>query len=338
MKSLTRKTFATATAAGAASAFASIAFVRSPARAAQFTYKYGNDQTDFSPLTRRMLQMWQAVERETGGKLHVDSFPNSVLGGDTQMIVQLRSGALHFLTEPGALLQSTVPAAAIDGVGFAFKDTRQAFGAMDGELGEFVRKEIEAKGMVCIPPAFDNGMRQITANKPVKTVSDVEGLKIRVPSSALFVDMWKSLGSSPTPINVSELYSSLQTHIVEAQENALINIEQSKLYEVQKTLNFSNHAWSCWWMVANKDAWDALGADIQQVVRRNVAKYAPLQRTDFASLTNELVGKLKQQGMAQYTCDVGTFKAKLGPYYAKWKKEFGPTAWGLLEKYTGTLG
>jgi tripartite ATP-independent transporter DctP family solute receptor len=334
MKSVSRRQFA----AGAvtAAAFSSIAIIKSPA-AAKFTYKYGNDQTDQSPVTRRAEEMWQAVERETNGALHVDTFPNSVLGGDSQMITQLRSGALQFLTEPGALLQGVVPEAAIDGVAFAFKDTATAFRAMDGELGQFVIDAIAAKGIHCLPKPFDNGMRHITANKPIHTASDVDGLKIRVPASAIFVDMWKTLGASPTPINVSELYSALQTHIVEAEENALINIEQSKLYEVQKTLNFSGHAWSCWWMIANKDAWDALGSDIQGVVTRNMAKYAVLQRQDFAKLTDQLAAKLKQQGMQEYQCDVATFKSKLGPYYASWKGKFGSTAWNALEKYTGTL-
>ncbi|MGH7714861.1 MAG: TRAP transporter substrate-binding protein, partial [Vulcanimicrobiaceae bacterium] len=300
-------------------------------------YKYGNDQTDISPVTRRAEQMWQAVERETNGELHVDTFPNSVLGGDSQMITQLRSGALQFLTEPGALLQGVVPEAAIDGVAFAFKDTATAFRAMDGELGNFVIEAIQAKGIHCIPKPFDNGMRHITANKPIHTAADVDGLKIRVPASAIFVDMWKTLGASPTPINVSELYSALQTHIVEAEENALINIEQSKLYEVQKTLNFSGHAWSCWWMIANQDAWNALGKDIQNVVTRNMAKYAVLQRQDFAALDLSLRGKLKSQGMQEVQCDDATFKAKLGPYYATWKGKFGATAWKALEQYTGTL-
>jgi tripartite ATP-independent transporter DctP family solute receptor len=328
-----RRQFATS----AAAALAGIAIIKSPARAAQFSYKYGNDQTEISPLTKRARQMWDAIERETGGKLHVDTYPNSVLGGDSQMITQIRTGALQFLTEPGVILQSVVPAAAIDSVGFAFKESKQAFAAMDGELGDFVIKEIATKGLVCIPHAFDNGMRQITANKPVRVAGDIDGVKIRVPTSALFVDMFKALGASPTPLNVSELYAALSTHVVDAEENALINIEQSKFYEVQKTLNFSNHAWSCWWMLANKDAWDALGTEIQSVVVRNVSKYAALQRSDFAALTTELIGKLKEQGMQQLTCDVPTFKAKLGGYYAKWKGEFGPTAWNLLEKYAGTL-
>ena len=324
--------------AGTAAAFASIAIVKAPVRAAQFNYKYGNDQTLISPLTKRALEMWKAVEQESGGKLSVQTFPDSQLGGDSQMITQLRSGALHFLTEPGALLGGIVPASQIDGIAFAFKDTKTAFAAMDGDLGEFVRKEIQAKGMVCVPKPFDNGFRNITANKPVRNATEIDGLKIRVPSSPLFVDLFKALGASPTPINVSELYTSLQTHIVEAEENALINIEQSKLYEVQKTLNFSGHAWSCWWMLANRDAWNSLGPDIQGVVTRNMAKYAILQRQDFAKLDSGLRDKLKSQGMQEYQCDVGSFKAKLGPYYAKWKQQFGETAWTTLEKYTGKLG
>ena len=332
--SVSRRRFATA----AAATFASIGVVRAPARAAQFEYKYGNDQTVSSPLTVRAIQMWKAIERETGGRLVVKTFPDSQLGGDTQMITQVRSGALQFLTEPGALLGGFVPASQIDGIAFAFKDTKQAFSAMDGDLGEFVRKEIIAKGVHCIPRPFDNGFREITGNKPIRNAAELDGVKIRVPASPLFLDMFRTLGASPTPINVSELYTSLQTHIVEAQENALINIAQSKLFEVQKTLNFSNHAWSCWWMLANQDAWNALGPEIQGIVTRNVAKYAALQRRDFAQMTDALTDKLRRWGMQVYQCDVPSFKAKLGPYYAKWKATFGPSAWGLLEKYAGPLG
>ncbi|MGH7662472.1 MAG: TRAP transporter substrate-binding protein [Vulcanimicrobiaceae bacterium] len=337
MKSMSRGRFVASTAV--ATAFSSIAILPKGVRAAaKFNYKYGNDQTDISPLTRRTLEMWQAVEKETNGQLAVQTFPNSVLGGDSQMITQLRSGALQFLTEPGALMQGVVPEAAIDGVAFAFKDTKQAFAAMDGDLGAFVISAMAKKNVVCIPHPFDNGFRQITANKPIHSATDVDGLKIRVPATAIFVDMWKSLGASPTPINVSELYSSLQTHIVEAEENALINIEQSKLYEVQKTLNFDNHAWSCWWMLSNNDAWNALGPDIQNVVKRNVGKYAVLQRQDFAKLDQSLRGKLQSQGMSVYQVDVPSMKARLGPYYTKWKQQFGPDGWGLLERYTGKLG
>ncbi len=321
-----------------ATAFAGIGVVRAPARAAQFQYKYGNDQSVSSPVTVRAVEMWKAVERETNGRLSVQTFPDSQLGGDTQMVAQLRSGALQFLTEAGAILGGVVPMAQLDGVAFAYKDEATAFAAMDGALGAIVRDEIAARGIHAFANPWDNGFREITANKPVRNVADLEGLKIRVPSSPLFVDLFRTLGATPTPINVSELYTSLQTHIVEAQENALININQSRLFEVQKTLNFSNHAWGCWWFLANQEMWNGLPPDIQAVVTRNVSKYALLQRRDFQLLTASLSDKLKRLGMAQYACDIPSFKARLKPYYTKWKGEFGAKAWAALEQYAGPLG
>ena len=324
-------------AASLAATLASINVVRAPARAAQFEYKYGNDQSVGSPVTTRAVQMWQAISRETRGKLLVRTFGDSTLGGDTQMLGQLRSGAIQFLTEPGSILGNIVPAAQITDVAYAFRDARQAFSAVDGDLGEYVRKEIAAKGMYAIPHPFDNGFRQITANKPVRNASELEGLKIRVPASPASVDLFKTLGAAPAAMNVSELYTSLQTHVVDAQENALINIEQSRVFEVQKSLNFSNHSWTCWWFLVNQDAWNALGPEIQGVVTRNVAKYADLQRRDFASLTASLTDKLHRQGLAVYSCDTASFKARLAPYYSKWKTLYGDKAWGLLEKYSGRL-
>jgi tripartite ATP-independent transporter DctP family solute receptor len=332
-RSISRTQFA----ASAAATFAGIAFVRSAARGAPFAYRYGNDQTLASPVTIRAKEMWAAVERETGGKLAVETFPNSQLGGDSDMLKQLRIGAIQFLTLPGAILGSLVPSAQLCETAFAFRDAKQAFTAVDGDLGEFVRAEIAKKGLFCLPHPWDNGFREITATKPIRSAADLEGLKIRVPSSPLFIDLFKTLGASPVPLNVSELYTALQTHVVDAQENALINIEQSRIYEVQTTLNFSNHAWSCWWFLANHDAWNALGTDIQNVVLKNVGAYALLQRSDFAALTATLTDKLKSQGMQTYACDTASFRAKLGPYYAKSRETFGPAGWSLLEKYAGSL-
>jgi tripartite ATP-independent transporter DctP family solute receptor len=296
------------------------------------------DQSNSSPVTARAREMWKAVERETGGRLSVATFPDSQLGGDSSMLAQLRSGAIQFLTLPGAILGGLVPAAQVVETAFAFKDERLAFAAVDGELGEFVRREIASKGLFCLPHPWSNAFRQVTANKPIRTVADLEGLRIRVPVSPLFIDLFRTLGASPTPINISELYTALQTHVVDAQENALINIEQSNIFEVQKTLNFSNHAWSCWWFLVNQEAWNSLPHDVQDTVTRNVTKYATLQRRDSANLTAALTDKLRRQGMQEFTCDTNTFRAKLGPYYAKWKDTFGPTAWSVLEKYSGKLG
>jgi tripartite ATP-independent transporter DctP family solute receptor len=324
--------------AASAAMFASIAIIKAPARAAQFTFKYGTDQSISSPVTTRAKEMWTAVERETGGRLHVDTYPDSVLGGDTQMLAQVRSGALQFLTEGGSILGGVSPIAQMNAVAFAFKDTKTAFAAMDGALGDYIRGEVGKVGLYVLSHPWDNGFREITANRPIRNAAELQGLKMRVPASPISIDLFRSLGAAPVPMNVSELYTSLQTHIVDGQENALININQSNIFEVQSTLNFSNHSWECWWWVANIDAWNSLPPDIQAIVQRNVTKYAHLQRADFAALTASLTDKLHRLGMTVYPCDTASFKAKLGDYYKKWRATFGETGWALLESNTGKLG
>ena len=323
--------------AGAASAYASIALVRAPARAAQFEYKYGNPVPIGHPLNNRATEMWEAVKRESGGRLVVAMFPNNQLGGDTATLTQLRSGAVQFLSFTGGILGSVVPVAGIESVGFAFKTQQDALRTMNGPLGDYVKAAIEAKG---IHPLYlwANGYRQITSStKPIRNADDLAGFKIRTPAAAIWLDLFRTLGASPTPMNFSEVYTSLQTHVIDGQENPFGLIESARLFEVQKYLSVTNHMWSGYWLIANGDAWTALPPDIQKIVSRNAKKYGDLQNTDVALYNASLADKLARRGMILNYADTATFRAKLGPFYAKERDVFGPTAWGLLEASVGKL-
>src|SRR5947209_13272121 len=184
--------------AGTAAAFASIAIIEAPARAAEWNYKYASNVSLDHPLNVRMRECWSAVSKETGGRLEVQIFPNNQLGGDTQALQQLRSNALQFFTLDGGILQSVVPVAAIQGVGFAFKDSAEAFRALDGPLGDYVRDAIRAAGLYVHPKMWENGMRQITSStKPIRSAADLDGFKIRTPAGELWVDLFRSLGAAP---------------------------------------------------------------------------------------------------------------------------------------------
>ncbi len=327
-------------AGGAAAALASVAVIKSPARAAHFQYKYGSNVSIDHPLNVRMIQMWKAVEDETRGRLKVGVFPNNQLGGDPAMLSQLRSGALQFFTLDGGILQSIVPVAAIQGVGFAFKNSGEAFAAMDGALGAYVRKEIAAKGLVVFDKMWENGMRQITASPhPIRTADDLSGFKIRTPPGRLWVDLFKSLGAAPSPISFSEVYTALQNHTVDGQENPFAIINLARLYEVQRYLSITNHMWSAYWLLGNQDAWNALPRDVQGVVSRNAAKYALLQRRDTALLNASLADKLQRRGMTLNNANTAGFRAHLrdSKFYERWKTEFGAAAWSLLEASSGKL-
>jgi tripartite ATP-independent transporter DctP family solute receptor len=335
-QAISRRRFA----AGGAAALASIAFVRSRASAAQWTYKYASNVSVDHPLNVRMRQCWNAVSKETGGRLDVQMFPNNQLGGDTQALQQLRAGALQFFTLDGGILQSVVPVAAIQGVGFAFKDSTEAFRAMDGALGDYVRAAIRAAGLYVHPKMWENGMRQITSGtRPIRTAADLAGFKIRTPPGELWVDLFKSLGAAPAPLNFSEVYTALQTRVFDGQENPYAVIDVARLYEVQKYLSVTNHMWSAFHFLGNQEAWNALPRDVQASVERNLTKFALLQRRDTALLNDALSEKLVRRGMTVLHAETGGFRTKLASsgFYTKWRDKFGAQAWALLEKSSGKL-
>ena len=307
---------------------------------AEFSLKYANNSPVTHPLTVRTTEAMAAIAKETGGKVDIQVFPNSQLGSDTDMLSQLRSGAIEFFTLSPLILQTLVPKAAISGIGFAWSGYDKVWPAMDGELGAYVRAEIAKGGLMAFNKMYDNGFRQITSStKPITTPADLDGFKIRVPPSPLWTSMFKGLGAAPLSINFSEVYSALQTKVAEGQENPLAIIDAAKLYEVQKYLAKTNHMWDGFWFLANGKAWAALPKDVQDVITKNSDAMALKQREDIASLNASLEGNLSGKGMAFNAVDNPKFREKLAAagFYKEWQEKFGPEAWGLLEKYAGKV-
>src|SRR4030095_4423253 len=133
--------------------------------------------------------------------------------------------------------------------------------------------------------------RQITSStKPIAKPDDLHGFKIRVPVSALWTSLFKALGAAPTGINFAEVYSALQTKVVDGQENPPAIIWAAKLYEVQKYCSLTNHMWDGWWFLVNKRAWDRLPKDIQDVVAKN-ASAAPMDERQGTAKQNDSLKK-----------------------------------------------
>jgi tripartite ATP-independent transporter DctP family solute receptor len=333
--SVTRQAFV----AGASATFASIGFI-TPARAADFELKYGHDLPVEHPVNVRSIEAFARINKLTKGRVSIKSFPASQLGSDPSMLSQLRSGATEMLALPGAFLNSVVPLASIENLAYAFKDRDTVFRAMDGDLGGVIRDEIQSRGIVCLPKIWENGFRDITtSNRPIRNVADLAGLRIRVSPGKIRVDTFQSLGASPTPISLSELYTSLQTHVVDAQENPLLLIDQQKFYEVQKYVSMSDHIWSGYWTLFNQDVWNKLPKDIQAIITREINASTLAARNDNEFKNRAVRDELTRRGMIFNEVDKASFKKKLvdAKYYERWKTEFGPKAWTALEKYANKL-
>jgi tripartite ATP-independent transporter DctP family solute receptor len=325
--------------AGAAGTFATIAIVRSPARAAQFTFKIGHATQLGHPLHTNLVRVKNDVLARSNGRLRIEIFPNNVLGGDPAMLTQVRTGALQLYAGYGGIFSSVAPIAGIEGVGFAFKSQAQALAAFDGALGAAVRREMDAKGpFVTFARPWVNGFRQITTStKAIVAVADMQGLRIRTPASKIWVDMFGALGAAPTPIASSEMYVALQTHVVDAQENPFTIVETYRLFEVQKYLSVTNHMWSNFWIVANADGFAQLPPDLQHILKESMDRWALANRREMEIRNGSLSDKLTRLGMNINLVERGPFRTKLKGFYAKEKTEFGADTWSLLESSAGQL-
>lgn len=329
--------FSTAGIAGAAMIGAP---VHSAFAAKTYRYKYANNLPPSHPMNTRAKEMAKKISDETHGAFKLQVFPSSQLGSDTETLNQLRSGAVEFFTLSGLILSTLVPAAAISGIGFAFPNYDTVWKAMDGNLGAYIRGEIQGHDLVVMDKIWDNGFREITtSNKPIQTPDDFRDLKIRVPVSPLWTSMFKALQSAPTSINFNEVYSALQTKVVDAQENPLAIIQTAKLFEVQKYCSMTNHMWDGFWFLGNKKSFEKLPKDLQDIVTRHVNEAGMKQRVDVRALNDSLVAEMKGKGLQFNDTDSDAFRAKLrsAGFYAEWHKKFGADAWSLLEKYTGKL-
>src|SRR3954466_13515813 len=310
------------------------------AQGAKHSLKVGGQFQPSHPASVAMDEACAEIRKESSGQIDIRFFPNAQLGSDTAMLQQVRQGVLDMMTASGIAMQVTSPVAGISGIAFAFPDYAKVWQALDGDLGAEIRAGLEKVGIYGFPKCLDSGYRDVTTStKPINTADDFKNFKIRVPPSPLWVSLFSALGASPTSITINELYTALQTKVVDGQENPLTIIETQKLYEVQKFCSMTDHLWDGLWIVANARRWKSLPADAQAVISRHFEAATMKQRESTARLNADLEGTLRDKGLAFNRPDKGQFREVLSKagFYAEWKKRYGPEAWAKLEKYSGPL-
>ena len=324
----------------AAAAVPLVAIRTRPAQAAEFEYKLATGQSLTQPINTRLDQAVKRIREASGGRLEIKFFPASQLGSDTDLLTQIRSGGVDFLNIAGSVLSTVAPIAGIANVGFAFSDYGQVWNAMDGDLGKLIASQIEKTGALVMAKPADNTFRQISSfAKPIKTPADLAGYRIRVPVSPIFTSLFKSLGANPTSINFNELYTALQTHLVDGQENGLVTIEAGKIYEVQKYISETNHIWDPFFILGNRRSVKALPDELQAIVRREFDQAAMEQRADTAKLNLTLKDQLTAKGITFEVSDKEAFRKGLSAagFYKEWRGKFGEDNWKILEAAAGAL-
>jgi len=316
------------------------ALLMRPAHAAEFTIKLANNVPVTHPINVRTREAVARIKKATGDRVEFRLFPNNQLGGDADMLSQVRSGALDMYTIGAAYANGVAPNVSIHGAAFAFKDYKAVWDAMDGPLGTFERNELRKVGVHALSRTWDSGFRQTTTkSKPIRTPDDFAGLKIRTPTVPLITNIFNGLGAAPTPINTKEIYAALQTGLCDAQENPLALIDAFKFYEVQKYCSMTNHVWDGYYTSANVAFWEKLPDDLRQVIEESFNEAGMLERADLVKLNESIVGTLQGKGIVFNAVDIAPFREKLrkSGYYANFRKSVSEEGFALLEKAVGTM-
>src|SRR4051794_2924751 len=311
-----------------------------PASAAEFNYKLATGQDPTHPVNVRAQEAIERIREATGGKLEIKLFPANQLGSDTDLLTQVRNGSVEFFNQSSSILATFAPVAGIVNTGFAFENYDAVWKAMDGELGAYIRAQIAKTPILTVSKVWDNGFRHITSStREIKTPDDLKNFKIRVPPAPILTSLFKALDAGPSPINFNELYSALQTKVVDGQENPLPIIATTRLYEVQKSCSLTGHVWDGYWILGNKRAWEKLPQDVRDVVSRELDRSAVDERADIAKLSESLRQELSGKGLTFIEVNRAPFREALGKttFYKEWKGKFGDEAWAHLEKTSGKL-
>lgn len=251
----------------------------------------------------------EEVKRLTDGRIEVQVFPNDSLGKEVDLINGMQLGTAD-MTITGETLQNWAPKAALLAIPYAYQSLEHMDAVASGEIGKDIEAEIIAKAQVRPLTYFARGPRNLTANREIKSPDDLKALKLRVPNVPLFVQTWKALGASPTPMAFSEVFTSLQNGTIEGQENPLSLIESASLFEVQKVVNKTEHVRSWIYLAISELTWQSLSPADQTALMQAAEAAKAAEREAFLKDEERLEKSLADKGMTFVEVDQKAFAEK----------------------------
>jgi TRAP-type transport system periplasmic protein len=278
----------------------------------------GHGAAPGNPRHEASVKFAEAIKAKTAGRIEVQVAPSAQLGDDAAMVTALRTGALDMSANSQGAVANAVPEYAAFGMPFLFSTPAQAFKLLDGPLGKELADKSAEKGMVVLG-YWDNGIRHMTNSKrPISKAEDMKGLKMRTPPDAVLVDIMQSLGAEAQQIKFAELYVALQQGVVDGQENPLVNIHASKLYEVQKHLALTSHMFQMTPFLMSKRSWDKLSEADRKAVGEAAVEATALQRRLSQEADDKLLADLKSKGLQVTTPDKAAFAKATANVDDKW--------------------
>lgn len=278
----------------------------------------GHGAAPGNPRHEAAVKFADVLKAKTSGRIEVQVAPSAQLGDDAAMLTALRTGALDMSANSQGAVANAVPEYAAFGMPFLFANLSQAWKVLDGPLGKELSDRSAEKGLVVLG-YWDNGVRHMSnSKKPLLKPEDLKGMKMRTPPDAVTVDIMQALGAEAQQIKFAELYVALQQGVVDGQENPLMNIHASKLYEVQKFISLTGHKYEMTPFLMSKRSWDKLTDADRKAVQEAAAEATALQRKLSQESDEKLVADLKAKGVRVDAVDKAAFEKGTAAVDDKW--------------------
>ena len=303
-------------------ALAATLAMTSSAAWSQTVLRLSHNAAPGNPKAEASLKFAELVAQKTGGRVKVEVGGSAQFGDDAESLTNMRLGTMAFSANSQGTTSNIVPEFGLLGLPFLFRDLEHAYKVVDGPVGEKLGEYADKKGLVLLA-LWDNGIRQVSNNtRPITKPQDLAGIKLRTPPDPMTLSIFKSLGANPAPLAFSELYIALQQGVFDGQENPLMNIYSSKLFEVQKYISLTGHKYEATPLLASKMIFGTLSKDDQKAVREAAIEAGKLNRDMSLAADADLRKKLADAGVQFNAVDQAPFVAQTKPVYDEWAAKF----------------
>ncbi|MQL52064.1 DctP family TRAP transporter solute-binding subunit [Desulfofundulus thermobenzoicus] len=258
--------------------------------------KLGHIQSENDLWQQGALKFAEEVEKKTNGQVKVQVYPNSTLGGDRDMAEGLQVGAVDFALIAG-VLGNFEPSFQILELPYLFDNEEQFRKAIYGPIGQELTDRLLKRANIRVLAYWDRGPRQLTSNKPINSLNDIKGLKLRVPEIPAMVETWKAMGANPTPMAWGEVYTGLQQNVIEAQENPIPFIYGGRIYEVQKYLAITNHKYEYVTIAMSNKTWEKLTPEQQKAIQEAAKVATDYENQLVKEQTDKQLKEMEAKGM-----------------------------------------
>ena len=299
--------------------------------------KLGHIVKPGSPVFNAAEKLAADVKERTGGAVVITIFGSSQLGNQADLIEGLQIGAVDMTISSPAVMSALTPEIAVLDLPYIFSNAKQAYAVLDGEIGQKLYESSKRDHGYTILSMWENGFRHTTNSKrEIKSPEDMNGLKIRVPESQIYLEMMKALGANPTPMEFGELFTALQTGAVDGQENPISQTYSSRFHEIQSFMTLDGHIYATQPVLIRNKSLEKLTPDQQRILFSACDEARDWERASVAHSEKGMMEEMEKAGMkitALTDAEIALFQKAVAPVWSLFEKSIGKDIIDMVANY-----